>query len=435
MEEKEKEQLIRPVDLDAVPRLTDTLECAPENTKIADYIGGILNWSVDCLNNKRATSRYVLVGNVEDHQRWLKLFVMTNCTKYARPSDQHVDLPTLAFLAYLHLVPEVQQPPVKAAVSSELPTVRTERLLNHLWRRSTESPTTSNQPAAGTAASWTADLVELEQASRQAFITDPRTANEPHRDLLEKCSRAYAHVCLQLHYWVKASHRQVDNKEQLLAIQKECAEYQDSVRQLAPSDEFCSRFSNLVYEHGLGAAGWTLPRKCNAVLHGKNMMPNMPLPAVANKLLPPQLAKTIYADIRRVLGQYYPRCAFASSQLLPPPSDQKSSSMVNKTSSNHYKDLLDILTFVYRNEQELRMDKWTERYFLSALDWLSDYGRLENSIRHLDVRRPIVLPLLGYWAVCTHDGGLYVAPTGFEAVCIWMLLFRTVHQGRFEGQF
>jgi len=247
-------------------------------------------------------------------------------------------------------------------------------------------------------------LLEFERTCQTAFVEDIHVAFTRHPLLLESAARAYGSCFLQLHYWAKWTAKELSAKD-LEPAKAFLTEKKRAFMQLSPSDDFCLKLGNLVHAHWLGATGRVPVSPPDSA--------SVPLSSLVQEVLPSALGKQLHKDIKTL-------CKFKGED--------------NKVECGRAATcLLDILIFAYSFEQEHNFRKWFERYFISAMDFPRQHHLLENPKRHMEPRRPIIFPLLGQWAIATHDKHLYLAPTGFDAVCTWLTLLRLYYHDCLEG--
>ena len=447
--------------------LTDTLPSAANNVLVCDYIAQVIDMCMDRLNNVAVDAgtatpkqRWTIdADQLHQHLDWLKTFVMANCSKFAATSAR-VSLTGLAFYAFLALsalradspqpsapradspqpsAPRADLPQHSSSASSSAAPVRQaqiediKNIIDQLCKMTTMSNSTPTEE-------WMNQihlaLRNLEDKSRVGFVHDPRSAFTAHRDVLDKAAKTFGHCYLQLHYWAKMQSATL-TPDDLAPATRLILQQREGFMKLQPSDDFRTRFGNLVYAHWLGSAG-RVPVNAPGTKYP-------PLSSLAHDVFPPMLGKQLHIGIKELASFPY-----------KPPIQQKPVAMDTKDtkdskdskaapkelvveklpSPGHLEDLLHILVFAYQFEQEKGMKPmlWFHRYFLSAFDFGLHHGNLQKTKRHLELARPTVFPLLGKWAVSTHDQHLYVCSTGTEAIATWLTLLRLFYHDALEGE-
>ena len=358
------------------------------------------------------------------HKDFLKLFVMSNYTKFIGTGVGPLKLTLTAhlFLAFLQLsscFPSQTSQISQTLEEQSKPTQAVEEIIAEIYGECLHCSIDDEKFAMD---QWRRRLIKLEQACIYRFVTNFETATKPDPVGLENACRVFSYTFLQLHYFEKYSvslNRGLGASAVALPPVEEVknqleTEWKDFFsRQL--STDVLQRKNNMAYEHWLGCCGlkYQYIRKHASSTVTVKSAGSRQVASMINEMLPKQLRD----DLKKGM-------AMDARELVQ--------FIGGDSTLNGLQDMMNLASLTVLINTRMTVELWFKRYFMSSLDFFNDHAKLLEKKRHLVDRRPIVFPLLGRWGIVTHDMRLWTAPNAFEAIVLWKAILIELYDSKLE---
>lgn len=356
------------------------------------------------------------------HKDFLKLFVMSNYTKFIGTGvgPLKLTLTTHLFFAFLQLSSCFPASQTLEEQSSK-PTQTVEEVIAEIYNECLHCSIDDEKFAMD---QWRRRLIKLEQACIYRFVTNFETATKPDPVGLENACRVFSFTFLQLHYFEKYStslQRGLGaNATELTPSTVEEVKNQLETdwkdffsRQL--STDVLQRKNNMAYEHWLGCCGlkYQYIRKHASSSVTVKSAGSRQVASMINEMLPKQLRD----DLKKGM-------AMDARELVQ--------FIGGNSTLNGLQDMMNLASLTVLINTRMTVELWFKRYFMSSLEFFEHHAKLLESKRHLVERRPIVFPLLGRWGIVTHDMRLWTAPNAFEAIVLWKAILIELYDSKLE---
>ena len=400
---------------------------AAKDVEWTNYLQLLIRYCVDRANHESERT-WQLLGSDKEHADALRRFLMNEYTRLQSTSLEHLSLGAVAFVGLCWLTSLQQQP--RPTQQKTMPSID----CKPLYRDLVSCPSRS-------LLEWKATSVAFLN-SCAACITYPFGAKcAATLPQIEEAACLYSYMSLQFYYAVLLRTTELSAPQHAARERVVMPWWKDTRRvylTMQLSDTFDQRFTKIVYEHwmGYGRAG----RYYRLYPKGSKRSTAMDM---ARYVMNPKEVKD-FASARtnkmHVLDKIAPKSSSSSSSssssttpVLPPPPVPPPSDIVAVVD-----DLFMLLVGAHAFEQQARIPaaefEWFEFYYMTPFAFVHEHKRILEAKRwKRETRRPLIVMLLGRYAVCTHDMRVFWCPSAEDAVLTWNALVLTEHDGRLEN--